>query len=94
VTTTYADIVNEVIINLQGYTMQQDRATSLSAALTSTTTTTVSVTSTSDIGKGIIEIGEELMWVENFDRVANTLSRHYTFYCCCVQQGDYQSDFP
>lgn len=73
-TTTYSDIVNEVIINLQGYTMQQDRATSLSAAITSTTTTTISVTSTNDIGKGIIEVGEELMWVESFDRVGNTLS--------------------
>lgn len=72
--TTYADIVNEVIINLQGYTMQQDRATSLSAAVTTTTTTTINVSSTTDIGKGIIEIGEELMWVESFDRVANTLT--------------------
>lgn len=72
--TTYADIVNEVIINLQGYTMQQDRATSLSAAVTTTTTTTINVSSTTDIGKGIVEIGEELMWVESFDRVANTLT--------------------
>ncbi len=72
--TTFSDIVNEVLINLQGYTMQQDRATSLSAALSSTTTTSISVTSTNDIGKGIIEIGEELIWVENFDRVGNTLT--------------------
>ena len=72
--TNLSDIVNEVLINLQGYTMQQDRATSLSAAVTTTTTTTVSVSSTADIGKGIIEVGEELMWVENFDRVANTLT--------------------
>jgi len=74
VTTTFSDIVNEVLINLQGYTMQQDRATSLSAAVTTTTTTTINVSSTTDIGKGIIEIGEELMWVETFDRVANTLT--------------------
>ena len=73
-TTTYSDIVNEILINMAGYTMQQDRATSLSSPLTSTTTTSISVTSTSDIGKGIIEIGEELLWVENFDRVGNTLT--------------------
>ena len=73
-TTTYSDIVNEVLINLAGYTMQQDRATSLSSAISTTTTTTISVSSTSDIGKGIIEVGEELMWVENFDRVGNTLT--------------------
>jgi len=73
-TTTYSDIVNEILINMAGYTMQQDRATSLSSPITSTTTTSISVTSTSDIGKGIIEIGEELLWVENFDRVGNTLT--------------------
>jgi hypothetical protein len=74
VATYFSDLVNEVIINLQGYTMQQDRATSLAAALTSTTTTSISVSSTNDIGKGIIEIGEELLWVESFDRVGNTLT--------------------
>jgi len=74
VTTTYSDIVNEILINMAGYTMQQDRATSLSSPITSTTTTSVSVTSTTDIGKGIIEIGEELLWIENFDRVGNTLT--------------------
>lgn len=73
-TTTYSDLVNEILINLAGYTMQQDRATSLSSAITTTTTTTISVSSTADIGKGIIEIGEELMWVDNFDRVGNTLT--------------------
>lgn len=72
--TTLGNIVDEILINMAGYTMQQDRATSLAAAITDTTATSISVTSTSDIGKGIIEIGEELMWVENFDRVANTLT--------------------
>lgn len=72
--TTLNNLMDEILINMAGYTMQQDRATSLSAAITDTTTTNISVTSTSDIGKGIIEIGEELMWVENFDRVANTLT--------------------
>lgn len=73
-TTTFSDLINEISINMAGYTYQQDRATSLSSAVTTTTTTTISVSSTSDIGKGIIEIGEELMWVENFDRVGNTLT--------------------
>ena len=73
-TTTYSDIVNEVLINMAGYTLQQDRATSLSAPISTTTETSLSVSSTSDIGKGVIEIGEELMWVEAFDRVGNTLT--------------------
>ena len=72
--TTLGNLVDEILINMAGYTMQQDRATSLAAAITDTTATSISVTSTSDIGKGIIEVGEELMWVENFDRVGNTLT--------------------
>jgi len=74
VTTTLTNLIDEILINMAGYTMQQDRATSLSSAVTTTTTITISVSSTADIGKGIIEIGEELMWIENFDRVANTLT--------------------
>lgn len=73
-TVNYSDLVNEVLINMAGYTYQQDRATSLASAISSTTTTTVSVSSTADIGKGIIEVGEELMWVDNFDRVTNVLT--------------------
>lgn len=73
-TTTLADLVNEILINMAGYTYQQDRATSLAAAISNTSTTTIYVSSTSDIGKGIIEVGEELMWVETFDRVANTVT--------------------
>lgn len=72
--TTLTNLIDEILINMAGYTMQQDRATSLSAAISTTTTTTLSVSSTSDIGKGIIEVGEELLWIENFDRVSNTLT--------------------
>lgn len=72
--TTLSNLIDEITINMAGYTMQQDRATSLSSAISDTTTTTIYVSSTSDIGKGIIEVGEELMWVETFDRVANSLT--------------------
>jgi len=76
-TTTLLDLINEVQINLAGYTYQQDRATHLTAAVTTTTSssaspTVLSVGSTDNLGKGIIEIDEELMWVDSFDRVANT----------------------
>jgi hypothetical protein len=32
----------------------------------------LSLGSTDSVGKGVIEVGEELMWVDSFDRVANT----------------------
>jgi len=74
---TLSQLVDEVLINLSGYTYQQDRSTYLTAAVTTLTSpssspTVLSLGSTQDVGKGIIEIDEELMWVTSFDRVANT----------------------
>jgi hypothetical protein len=70
-------MIDEVLINLSGYTFQQDRATHLTAAVTTTTSTSaspliLSLGSTDSVGKGILEIDEELLWVDTFDRVANT----------------------
>jgi len=76
-TTTLTDLINEVQINLAGYTYQQDRATHLTSPVTtltspSTSPTILSLGSTENLGKGVIEINEELMWIDSFDRVANT----------------------
>ena len=75
--TTLTDMINEVSINLSGYTLQQDRATHITAAVAATTSTiaapiTLSLASTDSVGKGIVEIDEELFWVDNYDRVGNT----------------------
>jgi hypothetical protein len=76
-TTTLSNLIDEVLINLAGYTYQQERSTYLRTAVTSTVSTSNSPTvlslgSSENLGKGIIEIGEELMWVDTFDRVSNT----------------------
>jgi hypothetical protein len=76
-TTTLTDLINEVQINLAGYTYQQDRATHLTSAVTTTTSSSTSPTilslgSTENLGKGVVEIDEELLWVDSFDRIANT----------------------
>ena len=75
--TTLAQMIDEVLINLSGYTYQQDRSTYLKTAVTtltspSTAPTILSLGDTSNVGKGILEIDEELMWVDSFDRVSNT----------------------
>jgi hypothetical protein len=75
--TTFSDMINEVSMNLSGYTLQQDRATYLKAAITTTTSTSaspliISLGSTENLGKGIIEIDEELLWVDSYDRVGGT----------------------
>ena len=76
-TTTLTNLIDEVLINLSGYTYQQERSTYLTAAVTTLTSpssnpTILSVGSTDNIGKGVLEIDEELIWVDTFDRVANT----------------------
>jgi hypothetical protein len=70
-------MIDEVLINLAGYTFQQDRSTYLGASVTTTTTSSATPTilqlgSTDSVGKGIVEIDEELLWIDSFDRVANT----------------------
>ena len=76
-TTTFGQMVDEVLVNLSGYTYQQDRSTYLTAAVTTLTSpssspTILSLGSTDNVGKGIIEVDDELMWVDSFDRIANT----------------------
>ncbi len=67
----------KVAVDLSGYTYQQERTTYLKTAVTTTTSSSTSPTilslgSTESVGKGIVEIDEELMWIDTFDRVANT----------------------
>ena len=74
---TLLNMIDEVSMNLSGYTLQQDRATHITADVAATASTiaapiTLSLASTDSVGKGIIEIDEELFWVDNYDRVGNT----------------------
>jgi len=76
-TNTLADMIDEVLSNLSGYTLNQDRSTYLKTAITTLTSPSsspliVSLGSTDSVGKGTIEIDEELMWVDSYDRIGNT----------------------
>ena len=76
-TTTLENMIDEVLINLAGYTIQQDRATYLKAPVTTTTSSSaapliLSLGSTESVGKGIVEIDEELLWIDSYDRISNT----------------------
>jgi hypothetical protein len=74
---TLTNMIDETLINLAGYTFQQDRSTYLASAITTTTSSSASplimtLGSTDSVGKGIVEIEEELLWVDNYDRISNT----------------------
>ena len=76
-TITLTNMMDEVQVNLAGYTFQQDRTTYISSAVSTTTSSSaspliLSLGSTESLGKGIVEIDEELLWVDSYDRIANT----------------------
>jgi hypothetical protein len=70
---TLDEMVDEVRSSLAGYTLRQDRITYLNSAIT-TTDTAIQVGSSSNLAKGIIEIDDELIWIDNFSSTNNTLN--------------------
>ena len=66
----FSDLVDETLIALSGYTQRQDQSTFLTAAMTDTQLT-MTVSDAAVLSKGLVEVGDELMWVENFDRATN-----------------------
>lgn len=70
-TITYGGLVDDVLLKLSGYTLRQDRTTHLTADLTSNGLS-LSLGSVQNIGKGSIEIEDELIWIDSYDRVSST----------------------
>jgi hypothetical protein len=72
---TLSDIIDEVKVNLQGYTLRQDRITYVAdAGGLSTSATTVTIGSSNNLAKGIIEIDDELVLVDSYNKASNTLT--------------------
>jgi hypothetical protein len=71
--TTLGNLIDDVQLDLSGFTYRQDRVTYLTAPITATDLV-IQVAATDNIGKGIIEIDEEMLWVDSYDRQANTIT--------------------
>ena len=73
---TFAQLVDEVRSNLQGYTLRQDRITNLTNLPNgiSTSDTAITIGSAENLAKGIIEIDDELIWINSFDKASQTLN--------------------
>jgi hypothetical protein len=71
--TTLDNLIDDVQLDLAGFTYRQDRATYLVTAATSSDLI-INVATTDNIAKGIIEIDDEMMWVDSYDRQANTVT--------------------
>ncbi len=65
-TTTYANMVDEALLNLSGYTLRQDRSTHLTQDITSSGLT-LNLADVSNIGKGVVEIDDELIWIDSYE---------------------------
>lgn len=70
-TTTYTNMIDEALLNLSGYTMRQDRSTHLTQEINASALT-LNLADVSNIGKGVVEIDDELLWIDSYDRVSNT----------------------
>ena len=72
---TLSDMISEVRSNLAGYTLRQDRITYLAnSGGINTTDTTIQIGSSDNLAKGIIEIDDELMWIDSFNKANSTLT--------------------
>ena len=69
---TFGQMTDEVARKLAGFTLRQDRQTHLTEAL-SATATVIPVASATNISSGIIQIDDELIYVDSFDRTAKTI---------------------
>ena len=68
--TTFSELIEEVSLNLEGFTLRQERSTHLTAAVNNSVLE-LSLASGENIGKGIIEIDDELIHVNSVDRTSN-----------------------
>lgn len=70
-TTTFGGLVERVLGQIQSYGAQQETATWInqSGGIASTTATDFVVNETAQMGRGIIEVGSELMYVDRTDNL-------------------------
>ena len=70
--TTFLDLINETNLALTGYTNRQDQATYLINTDLSASALTFQVADGTVLTRGLVEIDDELIWVDSFDRTFNT----------------------
>lgn len=61
---TLTQLVDDTLLNLQGYSLDQDQVTFLTSPV-SAADLTISVDQTKEISRGLIEIDDELLWIRS-----------------------------
>jgi len=70
---TFGSMTDEVVRKLAGFTLRQDRQTHLTATLNATATS-ITVASAQNISNGVIQIDDELIYVDSYDRNTGVLT--------------------
>lgn len=70
---TFSQLTDQTLMQLYGYTTLQDEATYLSANI-SATGLTATVSDSTAVSRGIIEIGDEVIWVDDVDTSTSTVT--------------------
>lgn len=70
---TFSELVDEVALNLQGFTLRQDRSTHLTTNITSSSTL-ITLADASNIAKGMIQVDDELIWIDSYDKNTGAIS--------------------
>ena len=69
--TTFAQMTDDTIMYMQGFTGMQDQATYLTAGINDTVLS-LAVADTTSISRGVVEVGSELIWVDSVDSTGLT----------------------
>jgi hypothetical protein len=70
---TFGSMADEVVRKLAGFTLRQDRQTHLTSAVNATATA-INVSSAQNVSTGIIQIDDELIYVDSYDRNSGVLN--------------------
>lgn len=70
---TFGSMADEVVRKLAGFTLRQDRQTHLTSAVNATAIV-INVASAQNISTGIIQIDDELIYVDSYDRSSGVLN--------------------
>lgn len=70
---TFGEMIDSTLLELSGYSVLQDQATHLTAQVSSTASA-LPIADTTAISRGLIEINDELMWVDTVDSQSKTVA--------------------
>lgn len=71
--TSFNEMIDDTLLHLQGYTTQQDQVTHLTSPV-GASDVTASIADVTAISRGIVEIGNELVWVDSVNQQTGALN--------------------